>query len=194
MPAPMLRDARLAIALAVALVFVLSAPSHATDHASEEGKPAEAAAPAGDAGADTDAAAATDPDTGTEMEPGDPAVTAKPWDQAEVTRLARQLAGEVGEIREATKQLPQAEMSIRRARHEWEETVRLLRDQTRRLASRLEGGAGLEETRPIARNIAQLRNRAAVAGRRANLPTQVTEPIVRAQKTVAALRPYYAAQ
>jgi len=202
------RTSRLAGMLALLLACALwtHAPAHATDHgdagdgdaaaaATGEAAAGEAAADAGggEAAADAGGGETSIVPEGEAMTPDDTEVAAKPWDQAEVTTLVKQLADELGDVREAHRRVPNTQMGVMRARHSFDETMRLLRDSTRRMARKLEDGAGLEETRPMARNIGQLIRAAEDDGKKAALPKPVLDKIELARATIAKIRPYYAA-
>ena len=116
------------------------------------------------------------------------------WDQAEVTALADQLFEAVKDLRESVRRAndPGIASGQARATHRLSDTLRLIRNESKHLASRLTEGAGRDETFPVFRRIGQLRLQAAEDARRIMLVQPVLDRIDVARSVLEKLEPYYA--
>lgn len=115
------------------------------------------------------------------------------WDQAKVTSLAVELSDVAVELQSSfRREPPQAIGSGQaRARAMFQDSLRVLRTETRALASELEGGAGLEETWAIARRLRIVVRDLQQEGRRISWKEPVVGHARRAQELVTQLAPFY---
>jgi hypothetical protein len=115
------------------------------------------------------------------------------WNQEKVTELAEQLADVVAELQAAfRREAPVSRVSAQaRARHRFADSLRVLRVETRALASSLESGAGLDETWPIARRARMLIRDLREEGRRMSWAEPVSGHAQRAEELIAQLAPFY---
>jgi hypothetical protein len=89
---------------------------------------------------------------------GAPSLAATAWDQAQVSALAKQLAAETSALRDIAEKNPDKPPgSARKAQYAVREDLRLLASATKRLAKRLAGGAGRDETEGLYKRAASLR-------------------------------------
>lgn len=115
------------------------------------------------------------------------------WDQDRVTELAGELADVVAELqiefrREGSGSFASGQA---RARHSFRDSLRVLRAESRALASELEDGAGLEETRPIARRAGVVIRDLREEGRRMSWKEPVVGLARRAEELIAQIAPFY---
>jgi hypothetical protein len=82
--------------------------------------------------------------------------------------------------------------SQRRVRFQALDDLRVAENSVNRLASRLEGGDGREETYPIFRRIRTLRNDIAAQARRASLTEPTISKLETARELLDQLAPFYA--
>lgn len=115
------------------------------------------------------------------------------WDAARATSLASDLAEVAVELQSAfRREPPQAIGSGQaRARAMFQDSLRVLRTETRALASELEGGAGLDETWPIARRLRVVIRDLREEGRRISWKEPVVGHARRAEELIAQLAPFY---
>ncbi len=115
------------------------------------------------------------------------------WSQDRVTELAVELADVVAELQSAFRREPPVTLASgqARARHRFRDSLRVLRTETRALASELESGAGKEETLPIARRLRMLIRELREEGRRMSWNEPVVGHARRAGELIAQLAPFY---
>jgi hypothetical protein len=115
------------------------------------------------------------------------------WNQNRVTELAVELAEVVAELQGAFRREPALHIASgqARARHAFRDSLRVLRTETRALASELEAGAGFEETLPIARRARVVIRDLREEGRRMSWKEPVVGHAQRAEALVAQLAPFY---
>ena len=107
------------------------------------------------------------------------------WDQAKVTDLARQVAKATVELREIVEKNPDKPPGgARKAQYSAREDLRLLVSATKRLAKRLEAGAGRDETEGLYKRAAVLRRDAEEEAQRAGM---LANTKAQAEKTLALL-------
>jgi hypothetical protein len=125
------------------------------------------------------------------------AVDARPWDQAEMTRLTAELAQAVRDVRTAWRREPASSdpsSPHRRSAQQLDQSLRELDQRTGQLATRVAGGAGLDDTFNIARNIKVLLNDIDVAGRGIMTSEWMTERVRPAMDLINQIAPYYGGQ
>jgi hypothetical protein len=115
------------------------------------------------------------------------------WNQDKVTELAGQLSDTVAELQAAfRREAPVNRVTAQaRARHRFEDSLRVLRVETRALASALESGAGLDETWPIARRSRMVIRDLREEGRRMSWAEPVSGHARRAEELIAQLAPFF---
>jgi hypothetical protein len=118
---------------------------------------------------------------------------ATPWDQERVTALAVELADVIAELqvefrREARPHIASGQA---RARHRFRDSLRVLRTESRALASELEDGAGLEETQPIVRRAGVVIRDLREEGRRMSWMDPVARLAQRAEELIGQIAPFY---
>jgi hypothetical protein len=115
------------------------------------------------------------------------------WNQDRVTELAVELAQTVAELQSAFRREPVPHLlsGQARARHRFRDALRVLRTETRALASELESGAGFEETLPIARRSGVVIRELRREGRRMAWREPVVGHARRAEELIAELAPFY---
>ncbi len=119
----------------------------------------------------------------------------KPWDQAAVTELAKQLAESAGDLRDSVRRGPTSpSASQQRVRFQALDDLRVAANSVNSLARQLEAGAGREETYPTFRRIRMLRNDLAVQARRANITEPTLSKLETARELLEKLNPYYEAE
>lgn len=116
------------------------------------------------------------------------------WDQNRVTELASELADVIVELqvefrREGSGHFASGQA---RARNSFRDSLRVLRTESRALASELEGGAGLEETAPIVRRAGVVIRDLREEGRRMSWKEPVVGLARRAEELIAQIAPFYA--
>jgi glutamine synthetase type III len=116
------------------------------------------------------------------------------WDQAEVAALADELYEAVKDLRNSVRKSSNPSIASGQARstHRLLDTLRLIRNESKHLANRLDEGAGRDETLPVFRRIGRLRLEAAEDARRINLLQPVQDRIEAARTVLEKLEPYYA--
>jgi hypothetical protein len=116
------------------------------------------------------------------------------WDLAEVAALADELYEAVKDLRDSARRASDPGIASGQARstHRLLDTLRLIRNESKHLASRLNEGAGRDETLPVFRRIGQLRLQAAEDARRLMLLQPVLDRIEAARSVLEKLEPYYA--
>jgi hypothetical protein len=116
------------------------------------------------------------------------------WDQDRVTELASQLADVVVELQVAFRRepVPHVAQGSARARHSFRDSLRVLRTESRALASELEAGAGVEETWPIVRRARVVIRDLREDGRRINWQEPAVGHARRAEELIGQLAPFYA--
>jgi hypothetical protein len=115
------------------------------------------------------------------------------WDAERVTALATELSDVAVELQSSfRRQPPQAIGSGQaRARAMFQDSLRVLRTETRALASELENGGGLDETWPIARRLRVVVRDLQEEGRRISWKEPVAGHARRAQELLTQLAPFY---
>ena len=116
------------------------------------------------------------------------------WDQSRATELAIELNEVVIDLQRSFRRelSPSVASGQARARHRFRDTLRVLRTETRALASQLESGAGVEETRPITDRIGRLVRDLRQDGRRMSWMEPVLGHARRAGQLIEQLAPFYA--
>ncbi len=116
------------------------------------------------------------------------------WEQDRVTELATELNDAVIDLQRSFRRelSPSVAGGQSRARHGFRDTLRVLRHETRALASQLEAGAGLEETRPIADRMGVLIRDLREHGQRMSWMQPVLGHAERAEQIIAQIAPFYA--
>lgn len=116
------------------------------------------------------------------------------WNQARVTELAVQLADVVAELQSAFRRespLTGRSSVQSRARFRFADSLRVLRTETRALASQLESGAGMDETWPIARRGRMVIRDLREEGRRMSWKEPVLGHAQRAEELIGQIAPFY---
>lgn len=115
------------------------------------------------------------------------------WDPAKVTALAVELAEVAVELQSSFRREPPQAIGTgqARARASFQDSLRVLRTETRALASELEGGAGLDETWSIARRLRIVVRDLREEGRRISWKEPVAGHATRANELVTQLAPFY---
>jgi hypothetical protein len=115
------------------------------------------------------------------------------WDQARVTALAVELSEVAVELQSSFRREPPQAIGTgqARARASFQDSLRVLRTETRALASELEAGAGFEETLPIARRARTTIRDLREEGRRMSWKEPVVGHAQRAEALIAQLAPFY---
>ena len=105
---------------------------------------------------------------------GPAATETQEWDQAAVTKLAKQVAAVAGDLRTSVRRTPdfRGHRRAQRARFQALDDLRVAQGSINSLLRRLEAGEGREETYPTYRRIRSLRRNIAQNARRA----LITEP------------------
>jgi hypothetical protein len=119
----------------------------------------------------------------------------KEWDQAAVTKLARELADAAGDIRRSVRSRPpNDQLNQRRLRQDALDDLRVVENSVNSLASRLEAGEGREETYPTFSRIQRLRARIARNARITPLTEPTVSKLATARVLLEQLEPYYEAE
>jgi len=119
------------------------------------------------------------------------------WDQARVTAIAKELSDESKHVYDSFYK-----MSVRSGRsggnahelHQLKDTLRLLRSETRHLASELEKGAGHDETLPIYKRLMELVRDARESIQRIYTEQSLLDAVAKAGDALRRLQPYYDAK
>ena len=126
------------------------------------------------------------------LAPGAAFADLKPWNQEEVTELAKALHVAVKEVRQSMRRESTGDLTAQaRARLQMLEILKLLEKSCGQLVSRLEAGAGHEETLNIAKKIRSLVRDAETEGRKFMTTQQTDERVAPAEQVLDGLRPYY---
>jgi hypothetical protein len=118
----------------------------------------------------------------------------KPWDQEEVTRLAKDLSEAVSNVRQITRKDPSKEGGRQmnaRAAEEYLETLKALETACERIVRKLEAGEDLEKTTGVARRIGMLLRDAQTYGRKLLITQPESEAIEVAIAALDKISPYY---
>jgi hypothetical protein len=119
----------------------------------------------------------------------------KEWDQAAVTKLAKELANAAGDLRRSVRSTPPSDLlNQRRLRQDALDDLRVVENSVNSLATRLEAGEGREETYPTYRRIQRLRARIARNARLARLTEPTVSKLATARVLLEQLEPYYQAE
>jgi hypothetical protein len=115
------------------------------------------------------------------------------WDQAKVTGLAVELSDVLGELQSALRReaSPHVASLQSRARNSFRDSLRVLRAESRALASELEAGAGAEETWPIVRRAGVVIRDLRQDGRRMSWSEPVAGHARRAEELIGQIAPFY---
>jgi hypothetical protein len=115
------------------------------------------------------------------------------WDQDEVTELAVELSDVVADLQREFRRQPRPDIGSMqsRARFQFGDDLRVLRTETRALASQLESGAGFEETLPIARRSRRIIRDLRAEARRMKMVQPALGYAERAEEIVARIAPFY---
>ena len=125
------------------------------------------------------------------------ATVSKEWDQAAVTKIAKELASAAGDLRQTVQITPPTgthERGHRRLRHEALDNLRVIENSINSLASQLEAGQGRIETYPTFRRIRRLRHHIARSAQIARITEPTLSKLNRAGALLRQLEPYYAAE
>jgi len=126
------------------------------------------------------------------LAPGAAFADLKPWNQEEVTELAKALHVAVKEVRQSMRRESTDSLAAQgRARQQMLDTLRVLEMSCGQLAKKLEGGAGYEETLNIAKKIRSLVRDAETEGRKFMTTQQTDERIAPAEQAIDGLTLYY---
>jgi len=116
--------------------------------------------------------------------------SAEPWDQVRISELASKLADEVKAI---DKLMTRSQLGNQQRRDFFRlrETVRRIRNETKRLASLLDGGAGHDETVPVFEQLGlQVRNAREIS-RRMMTTSDLQQKFDAARAVLDEIAPYY---
>jgi hypothetical protein len=120
-------------------------------------------------------------------------VEGKAWDQAAVTTLAQELVGAAGDLRDSVRRQPDLQSnSIRRARSQVLDDLRVAQNSIRSIARQLENGNDRLATYPTFRRIQTLRRDIARNAQRAALTEPTPGKLEAARKVLVQLEPFYA--
>ena len=129
------------------------------------------------------------------LAPGAASADLEPWNQEEVTELAKELHAAVKEVRQSMRRESTGDLSAQgKARMRMLEILKLLEKSCGQLAARLEGGASREDTLNIAKKIRSLVRDARTEGRKFMSTQQTDERVAPANAALDALGPYYFAE
>lgn len=114
------------------------------------------------------------------------------WDQARVTQYSVEMADAIDKAVDAMRKSPMHNVPTQRtAYYELKEDLRLLENSATHLQSKLQGGAGMEETAATFDRIDLLRRQAEEHGRRSEIPASVLDDLVTAGSLHMRMSPYY---
>jgi hypothetical protein len=126
------------------------------------------------------------------LAPGAASADLKPWNQEEVTELAKTLHVAVKEVRQSMRRESTGDLTGRaKARLRMLEILKVLEKSCGQLVGRLEAGDGRDETLNIARKIRSLVRDAETEGRKFMTTQQTDERIEPAEAALASLALYY---
>jgi hypothetical protein len=126
------------------------------------------------------------------LAPGAAFADLEPWNQEEVTALAKALHVAVKDVRQSLRREPAEGLAgPARARQRMLEILKVLEKSCGQLAARLEGGDGREETLNIAKKIRSLVRDAETEGRKFMTTQQTDERVAPAEQALDGLTPYY---
>lgn len=118
----------------------------------------------------------------------------KPWDQEEVTRLAKELSEAVGNVRQATLKDPSkrgGRQMNARAAEQYLDNLKALETACEQMVRKLEAGEDLEKTTGVARRIGMLLRDAQTNGRKLMITQPESEAIEVAIAALEKISPYY---
>jgi hypothetical protein len=115
------------------------------------------------------------------------------WDQDKVTELASELATVIHDLQQAFRRQPRPTVGSMQSRAHFQmaDDLRVLRTETRTLASQLESGAGFEETLPIARRCRTIIRDLRATARRMQMVDPALGLAQRAEEIIAKIGPFY---
>ena len=115
------------------------------------------------------------------------------WEQGRVTQLAGEFASAVKGVRKAVSRAgdPGIASMQARAHHEFEDTLRLIQNESRHLAAELAEGQGLEETLPVYRRLRVLIRDARDLSQKLYIGSPVQAEIDAARAKLEKLAAYY---
>ena len=115
------------------------------------------------------------------------------WNQDEVTELASELATVIHDLQQAFRRQPRPSVGSMQSRAHFQmaDDLRVLRTETRTLASQLESGAGLEETLPIARRCRTIIRDLRQTARRMQMVDPALGLAQQAEEIIAKIGPFY---
>ena len=115
------------------------------------------------------------------------------WDQDKVTELAVELTDVVAELQREFRRQPRGDLGSMqsRARFQMADDLRVLRTETRALASKLESGGGFEQTLPIARRCRTVIRDLRATARRMQMVQPALGLAEKAEEIIAKIAPFY---
>ena len=126
------------------------------------------------------------------LAPGAASADLEPWNQEQVTELAKTLHSAVKEVRQSLRRENTGDLTAQaRARQKMLGILKVLEKSCGQLAARLEAGDGREETLNIAKNIRSLVRDAETEGRKFMTTQQTDERVAPARQALDRLAPYY---
>ena len=126
------------------------------------------------------------------LAPGAAFAELKPWNQEEVTELAKSLHVAVKDVRQSMRRESTGDLSAQgKARMRMLEILKVLEQSCSQLVARLERGDGQAETLNIAKKIRSLVRDARTEGRKFMSTQQTDERVEPADQALAGLAPYY---
>ena len=124
------------------------------------------------------------------MEESPPTVA---WDQAQVTRVAQELADSLKDLRRAVRQQPDPGVASLQSKafYRFSDELRVLESESKQLARALEAGGGHDETVPVYERMQRTIRDAREEARRLDIPAQTRERIDAARAVLDKLDQYY---
>jgi len=121
------------------------------------------------------------------------AMHAAEWDQAAVTKIAKELADATGDLRDSVRRgsPPPPGSSQRRVHFKAMDDLRVIQSSINSLSRQLEGGAGRDETFPTFQRIRTLRNDISELAGRADITEPTLGKLEAAGGFLQQLEPYY---
>ena len=113
------------------------------------------------------------------------------WDQARVSKYAKELTDATAELRKAFDAIGIQNQAQQNAMFKVKDTVKLLDTASGGLAEALAGGKGRDETLPRYKRVEALRRDAELEGRSADISDSVFEKVFAVGSALLKLRPYY---